>query len=307
MIRRRPMMRLDAQRKELMDDNFYFFDLIVNDVTGQNRDAHGSYIPSHWHREMEVFLMVEGSAQISAGDKTYEACAGEGYFINSEVLHSFAFVKGEVEYRSFLFDPGIIAGAPGSVFDSVYVRPMLEGGPSLLKFCPGEDAPFFQDFQRVFQACEQEPPGYEFEARAALSRILLLAREKGQVLPARRVATAQETRVKEMLCWMEEHLGEPLTLGDIAGQANICTRACQKAFQRYLHCSPMEYLQRRRIFTAAERLALSDQPITAIALDCGFSSPSYFSKQFKSQMGITPLEYRAVAQRELSGFRQEGG
>lgn len=299
-------MRLDAQRRELMDDNFYFFDLIVNDVTGRNRDAHSSYIPSHWHREMELFLMVEGSAQMGVGDETYDISTGEGYFINSEALHSFAFVKGEVQYRSFLFDPGIIAGAPGSVFDSVYVRPMLEEGPALLKFCPQEDAAFFQEFQKVFEACAEEPPGFEFEARAALSRILLLAREKGQVLPNRKVTTAQESRVKEMLYWMEEHLGEPLTVGDIAGQANICARACQKAFRRYLHCSPMEYLQRRRIFTAAERLALSDQPITSIALDCGFSSPSYFSKQFKAQMGITPAEYRSAAQTELSGFQQGG-
>lgn len=300
LIRKRPDMRLDEKGQELMDDNYTIFDLIVNDITGPNRDARKTYIPSHWHREMELFVLLEGRAQLGVGGSLWDICPGEGFFINSGALHSFTFSKG-VQYRSLLFDPGIVAGAPGSVFDSMYVRPLLEDGPAQLRFRPQEDSAFFQEFQRIFRSCLQEPPGFEFQARAALSNVLLLAREKGQVSPGRRATAAQEARVKSMLRWMEERLGEPITLPDIARQANICPRACQKAFQRYLHCSPMEYLQRRRVFAAAERLALTDQPVTAIALDCGFSSPSYFSKQFKAQTGVSPMEYRSSAQAGREG------
>lgn len=46
---------------------------------------------------------------------------------------------------------------------------------------------------------------------------------------------------------------------------------------------------------AAEQLSSTGRPITDIALNCGFSNPSYFSRQFKEFMGSTPGEYRAIA------------
>ena len=51
-------------------------------------------------------------------------------------------------------------------------------------------------------------------------------------------------------------------------------------------------MQRRRIFTAAQLLATTDRAVTEIALDCGFVSPSYFTKQFRKMVGAAPMEYR---------------
>lgn len=303
MIRRTPMVskapgiRLDDRGQELTEDIPHFFDLIINDVTGPNRGFHTACTPSHWHREMEAFWLLSGTARMTVDGASFDVKAGDGFFINSEALHSLFYSKSGVEYRSFLFDPGIVAGAPGSVFDSVYVRPLLEEGPAVLRFSQTEeDAAFFEAFGQVFTLCEDEPPAYEFAVREALSRLVLAAWQKGRMPLSRQATVEQEKRVKLVLRWMEAHLREPITLGDISREVNLCPRACQKAFQKYLHCSPMEYLQRRRIFSAAQRLSLTDDPITDIALDCGFSSSSYFSKQFKAQTGSTPKAYRAAVQ-----------
>ena len=101
--------------------------------------------------------------------------------------------------------------------------------------------------------------------------------------------------MKQMLAYIDANSSRPLSVKDIAAQANICPRECQRIFRRYLHCAPMAYVQRRRIFAAAEQLASTSRPVTDIALNCGFSSPSYFSKQFKALVGSTPLRYRAAA------------
>lgn len=82
---------------------------------------------------------------------------------------------------------------------------------------------------------------------------------------------------------------------DIADAAGICTRECQRIFRQYLHYSPIGYIRRKRIFNAAQLLSDTDRPVTDIALDCGFSNTSYFSKQFRELMGSTPGEYRASA------------
>lgn len=58
---------------------------------------------------------------------------------------------------------------------------------------------------------------------------------------------------------------------------------------------PLHYLSLRRLELAARRLR--EQPnrsITAIGMECGFSSSHYFASQFKRQYGCTPNVYRLV-------------
>ena len=102
--------------------------------------------------------------------------------------------------------------------------------------------------------------------------------------------------MKQMIEFIDINLKSTMTVKEIADTASICSRECQRIFIKYLHYSPMEYVQRRRIFIAAEQLSTTDTPVIDIALDCGFSSPSYFTKKFKALVGSTPTEYRTAIQ-----------
>lgn len=300
MIQNRSKIRTDSQGQELDEDRLVLFDLTVND--GDIHQYLASCIPSHWHRQLEIFLLLSGSIQISAGDSVYHLNAGEGCFFNTEVIHSFAgLAPSPCSYRSFVFDPGIVGGTPGSIFDTKYVRPLLEKGAPFIRFSPESDSPYFKQFHQAFSACENELPGYEFKVRNALSSILLYVIEKSEVVPVRKIPAVQETRLKQMLVWLKQNAEQTISVTEIAAAANICPRECQRIFRQYLNCTPTEYIQQLRIFSAAEQLAATDTPITAVALACGFSSPSYFSKQFKARVGCTPLEYRsAVRSKQLS-------
>ena len=152
----------------------------------------------------------------------------------------------------------------------------------------------------VFEACQSERPGYEFEVRAALSEMLLeLWRRDGGALPLR-PAGVQEERIKRMLNWIGENLDGDIQLERIAAAGNVCPRVCQRLFQKYLRCRPGEYVQRARILRAAEAIAATDDPISEIATANGFSSPSYFTKQFRRYLGSAPREYRQAQRAELS-------
>lgn len=118
----------------------------------------------------------------------------------------------------------------------------------------------------------------------------------------RPIPSIQETRLKEMLLWIDHHLETHITVSQIANTANICTRECQRIFHQYLHYSPVEYIQRKRLFNAAKLLEDTDNPVTDIALSCGFSNPSYFSKQFRELMDRTPSEYRTMVREKLDTF-----
>ena len=292
MIHNRSFVPMNPDKKEINELEHSPFDFIANE--GNIHSYAASLIPSHWHRELEIFILLEGRVRIGAGSETFEVVPGEGCFINTGILHSFAcLVPSPCRYRSFVFDAGIVSGTPGSIFDTRYIRPLLENGPAYLKFeHPSEYPAFFRDFDAAFSACANEETGYEFEVRAAVSRMLLLIGQQSEMLPHSRPSSLQDTRAKQLLPWIDANLERNLSIKEIAAVINVCPRVCQRLFRQYFHCTPMEYLQEKRLLLAAEKLISTDLPVTDIALSCGFSSPSYFTKQFRELIGKTPSVYR---------------
>ena len=287
MIRTRSYVPLSQNQEELTEKGLELFDCAANEddihqyVSGQ--------VPAHWHRELEVFYLLSGEVRISAGDQAYDLHSGEGCFINTGVLHSYtALTAGPCRFRSFVFDAAILAGAPGSVFDTRYVRPFLAEGAAFAHF-PAEDSAYAAAFNAAFSACASEAFGYEFTVRGALSQILLLAQAKAT---ASVPAAPQEERMKAMLAWIDAHLESEIRMEDLAREAHVCPRVCQRLFQRYLHCRPIEYCMQKRVMAAAWMLSTTDEPVTNIAVKYAFSSPSHFSRQFRLATGCTPSEYR---------------
>lgn len=61
-----------------------------------------------------------------------------------------------------------------------------------------------------------------------------------------------------------------------------------------------EYLRRLRVESAWRQLAITDKPLSVIALDAGFADQAHLTRVFESLMGVTPGAYRARARRHGS-------
>lgn len=253
----------------------------------------GQIIP-HWHHEIEWFFLLDGHVRVSFIDQEYDLQPRSGYLANSNVLHSVDCMTDQhCHYHSIVFDPSIISGAPGSVFEKSYVRPFLDLGPSMWLFDASDHGTTDIEslFSDAYHAFETEPRGYEFLVRDVLSRLIVQLMDDSAL--ATKQTVIQDLRVKQMLSWLDLHYREHITIEQLAETAGISVRECQRIFSTVLHDTPMKYLLRRRISSAAELLASTSGSILDIATSCGFDSASYFSKQFKTLTGMTPREYRA--------------
>lgn len=88
------------------------------------------------------------------------------------------------------------------------------------------------------------------------------------------------------------HLGQSLTLADMASWVNLSPYHFARLFRATFGCAPYQYVQEQRLILARDRLRNSKEKITAIALSSGFNDSSQFSRAFKSRFGITPSAYR---------------
>jgi len=102
-------------------------------------------------------------------------------------------------------------------------------------------------------------------------------------------------RLRRVLDHMEAHYGETIRMQALARLAGLSLSQLERQFHRVFHLTPQQWLTRLRIEAAMELLGGRDS-IATIGQVCGFSDQSAFSRQFKSSVGMTPRDYRRIAE-----------
>ncbi|GII94263.1 helix-turn-helix domain-containing protein [Sinosporangium siamense] len=95
-----------------------------------------------------------------------------------------------------------------------------------------------------------------------------------------------------LLEWINERLGEPVTVESLAAHAGISPRTLARRFADQLGTSPGQWLLAQRIATARDLLASSDLPLDAVARRVGLSSATNLRRRFLTIVGTTPGAYR---------------
>ncbi|MEO1291791.1 MAG: GlxA family transcriptional regulator [Pseudomonadota bacterium] len=93
---------------------------------------------------------------------------------------------------------------------------------------------------------------------------------------------------------MERNLEEPISPSVLAKEAGMSTRQLERLFRRYLNRSPKRYYMEMRLQRARQLLLQTDMSVINVALACGFTSPSHFSKCYRSLFERTPYRERGT-------------
>jgi len=93
--------------------------------------------------------------------------------------------------------------------------------------------------------------------------------------------------------FLHAHYQEPLSLRDVAREAEVHPVHLARTFRRHFHCTVGEYVRRLRIEFACQQISHADASLLDIAVAAGFYDQSQFSRAFKQVMGVTPAEFRA--------------
>ena len=111
-------------------------------------------------------------------------------------------------------------------------------------------------------------------------------------LPAR--IGARHPKLVQIVAAMEENLEDPLSPAELAQDAGISTRQLERLFRRYLNRSPKRYYLELRLQKARQLLLQTDMSVINVAMACGFTSPSHFSKCYRAFFDRTPYRERGL-------------
>lgn len=252
----------------------------------------------HWHEEFEAGIVTEGAAVLSIGNEKHLLKQGEGFFINSGVLHDAYPAEGQrCIIHSMVFHPRLVGGSSDSVFHQRYLRPILEN-PTLewIRLQPSRDwhRQGLEAITAAWEACRAEADGYEFSVRNALSTLLWLsgARNPRHSGTPQSKSLRNSRRIKLMLSYIHSNYGSDLSTRTIAASAAISESECLRCFRAAVGMTPIQYVKQHRLRQAAMQLLSTQEKISDIAVRCGFQDMSYFTKSFREAEGCSPTEYR---------------
>lgn len=102
----------------------------------------------------------------------------------------------------------------------------------------------------------------------------------------------EDSRLSELVLYVESHLGERLSLDELAARAGMSRAQFTRSFRDCTGESAHRYITRRRVEAAQRLLHQTHRDLAWIASETGFSSQSHFTRQFHALTGLTPGRFR---------------
>lgn len=253
-------------------------------------------IPWHWHEELELGYLEKGTSSISTLHAEYIIHQGDGFFINTNVMDTKKnAAPGHTALEiNHIFHPVFLSGHFKSRFETKYLNPILKNRQievHIIRQGTSYGNAILSNLVKLKEL--QQNPDSEFQTRNILSETWLLLLDELRANFHETICPSEnEIRLRNMLLFIHTHYAEKLSIAEIASSANLSVREAQRCFQRVLHQSPSEYVMSYRLNAAKKMLLETNASITEIAFRCGFSDAPYFSKTFRANTGIPPMEYR---------------
>lgn len=252
----------------------------------------------HWHPEIEICYLEEGTMDYYVEDVCWHMKAGEAALVPSNLLHR---ADGTSEkggmFKALVFGTDLISSQEGSRIFQRYVDPILSGRVEnglLLTRETEWQKQILEDLKRLFRLAET---GSDMEL-AARGVILLMWQGIYDNYISRSCERKEEKRLEGMLeasiRYMREHYGEDMRLCHLAELAHMSEGQFCRCFKQLMGVTPFAWLKRCRIRESCLLLSGSDKKISEIASLSGFNHIGYFNREFLRLMKITPSEYRRL-------------
>jgi AraC-like DNA-binding protein len=262
------------------------------------------YTPPRRLLDYLLLYVQEGGCQVVVEDEELLLRSGDFCLIQSNTLHS---LRGLTEtitpyvHLDIFYNPRREEGFPtrgGQVSlrsHSHLIQPRLSDLDWIdvpVQLHPHHPVQFRSMLLRMVEEWQNGDLLGRLEANhLAMTLLLSIFKQYGQA-PA--VTSRQSHSLNWVPSYLSFHIGEPLSVADMARRANLSPSRFGVVFRRHFGLSPHQYFLRLRIEHAQELLRTTDLPQRDIAEYCGFADVHHFSKAFKRLTRLPPGAFRTV-------------
>lgn len=247
-------------------------------------------LPVHLHRgAVEICFLVRGCQTYRVGDRNYRMNGGDVFLTFPDEQHS---TGGSPEEKGILY--WMVLLIPGKT-GSFLGLPGAQGRTLAKALLQLKSRHFRGSWQmkdhldEITRLCHG--PGFPLRGVTLAHHVIAFLLEV--VAAARRSGEkGRSDSLAPVLHHIREHLGEPLSVPQLASLAGLSVARFKARFKLDIGIPPGEYVLRARVEEASRRLAGQEGTVTEIAYDLGFSTSQYFATVFKRFTGKSPRDLK---------------
>ena len=240
----------------------------------------------HWHEEMEITFIQDGTSDYKVGQEEFKANAGDIILIPPYCTHSACEIPGKTMISdSMVFHLDYLGASNQDLSASKYLRPMAEGQllmQEVIRDCDAGYEEIKEAFLEALDCFKNKPSFYEMLLKEKLLHILILLFSYGYI------RESDDSHIT-----FTDHYSEKISISEMAQLAGFSENYFMSLFRQYVGMSCIQYVNHYRIQKAAHALEETTKSVSEIAMIHGFDNISYFNLQFRRTFGMTPREFRS--------------
>lgn len=251
----------------------------------------------HWHPELEINYVYEGSARYHIDYDFFNSTAGDIILIRPNGMHSIHPIANEEHSTdTFLFHLDMIGY---SIVDQVSLRYLQPLQNSTYKFIQriqphmsGYDEIKYVLFD-VFRLARDEGRHFEVLLKARLNELIYLLFFHRYVVRKMTDDTYRKNeKLRKLIDYINNHYSEDLPISLLAKKMSYSKTHFMSVFKQQTGSSCTEFIIHVRLHKASDALVNTRKSIIDIASQVGFNNLSNFNRQFKNYYQMTPSQYR---------------
>ena len=210
-----------------------------------------SCLPAHWHDEMEIIKVQEGSGSICIDDKWFSVHKGDIIFINPRKIHSISRYKDEdMIMDSIIFNLRILESTNADACSIKYLAPIINGTNLVTRVIRTKFKDyhvFDQNMTTIMQAYNDAIPGWEMAVKANLFWLFYHLYRLDLVHRAERIDENRESEsVQPAIDYIRENYAEEISIAKLSSLCGFSETYFMKLFKKATGMTPTEYARKVR-------------------------------------------------------------
>lgn len=248
----------------------------------QTKDERLSY-PMHWHKDIEMLYCMKGQLEVLINQQLYILTQGEIIFINPNEIHT---THGSKDNDILVFQMN------GDFFSRLTDNLHFKIDRDLL-LKKSKENDFGMMLLEIFSQVTNKEEGYLLKVYSLVYEMFyrLIKEYKLSGADIKILKQKKMNLLNEICLYIQKHYQEQLTLSQISIEFSYTPQYLSSLFSHHLNVT-LEYLNSVRVENSIHFLIDTDEQLSEIALQCGFSSPRAFNREFKKIYQIYPNEFR---------------
>ena len=256
--------------------------------------------PYHMHDFCEINLVLDGTLAEYINGEKYVLHTGDILIMNPNIYHA-SHPVGKTTAKNILLSDSLIKNVITMLSAnkaSNYLAGLIKSKEYLI-FRDTENTELWQtviELCKIFSSSENKTAYKKAKSKNLAEKLLIELADRE--CTGYHVANSEEnefSRDTRILDYITEHYNK-ITLLDVANHFGYSEQQIRRIVRKNTGLSYSMYLRNYRITKASILLSETTVPINEIAHTIGYDSPEHFSRLFKDEKDLSPMQYRLYHQ-----------